>query len=676
MEVLHFHASRTAFPSSLKSRNRTDSTKNEALVSLEWNFDETRNIALTENSLKQNLKVRTVPPRRVILPLMSDATLSQPNLNGPSNPNDEFSIEQKEYLSGFISGAQMARGLRDLPTFAGVLASQGVSAEAPVVIQGPDKLALDAAREQEKAGKKLVPEELAKRETHPFERWKQIEEHAAAGQFPKGTDVLMWKYHGLFYVAPAQDSFMCRLRFYGGLLSSDQMRSTARIADKFGGGFTDATTRGNLQIREIKAGDATDFLESLQEAGLVSRGSGADNIRNVTGSATAGIDPNELYDTRELSRQMHHTILNNREMYGLPRKFNIAFDGGGAISSLEDTNDIGFSAVRVSEGKAVPEGIYFRVAFGGITGHKDFAIDEGVMLQPQDCVQFACAVVRLFVKFGNRTDRKKARLKYLLDDWGHARFVEESLKEWGGQAFHLPLSQCETRPAIDKGGHIGWHAQKQDDLNYLGVVLPVGRITTEQMRGLARVSDEFGSGDLRLTVWQNLLICDVPSHKKSEVEAAILALGLEVRASGVRSGLIACTGSAGCKYANADTKRNALEIAGYLDEKIAIDQPINIHLTGCPNSCAQHFIGDLGFLGTKVEQGDDMVDAYHLFVGGGYGGERGIGREVVRSILAPDVPAVTEKLLRAYLGPRTGALETCVMWTQRYSSEEIGALCA
>ncbi len=606
----------------------------------------------------------------------TSSTTANTQLNTHSSAGDEFSVEQKEYLSGFTSGAQMARGLRDLPTFAGVLASQGISTDAPVVIQGPDKLALEAAREQEKAGKKLVPEEIAKRETHPFERWQQMEEHALAGKYPKGTDVLMWKYHGLFYVAPAQDSFMCRLRFYGGLISSDQMRSTARIAQKFGGGFTDATTRGNLQIREIKAPDAIDFLESLQEAGLVSRGSGADNIRNVTGSATAGIDIDELFDTRDLSRQMHHTILNNREMYGLPRKFNIAFDGGGAISSLEDTNDIGFSAVRVVEGKAVPAGIYFRVAFGGITGHKDFAIDEGVMLRAEDCVSFAVAVVRLFVKFGNRTDRKKARLKYLLDDWGHARFVDEALKEWGGQAFHLPLSECETRPTIDRSGHIGWHAQKQAGLNYLGVVLPVGRMTCDQMRGLARVSDQYGSGDLRLTVWQNLLICDIPDAQKAAVEAEILAMGLEYRASGVRGGLIACTGSAGCKYANADTKRNALEVANYLDDKVQISDAINLHFTGCPNSCAQHFIGDLGFLGTKVEEGDDMVDGYHMFVGGGYGDERSIGREVMRSVKAPDVPAVTEKLLKAYLRTRNDAMESFAAWTQRLSSEEIGALCA
>jgi ferredoxin-nitrite reductase len=362
-------------------------------------------------------------------------------------------------------------------------------------------------------------------------------------------------------------------------------------------------------------------------------------------------------------------------MYGLPRKFNIAFDGGGAISALEDTNDIGFTAVRVGEGKTVPAGIYFRVAFGGITGHKDFAIDEGLLLRPDQCVSFAAAVVRLFIQHGNRTDRKKARLKYLLDDWGHEKFVAETLKEWGQEAQRLPLAECEPRPGIDKAGHIGWHGQKQAGLNYLGVVLPVGRMTTEQMKGIARISDSYGSGDIRLTVWQNLLIVDIPEAHKAVVEAEILALGLEYRASGVRSGLIACTGSAGCKFGNAETKKNALRLADHLEGKLEIDQNINLHLTGCPNSCAQHFIGDIGFLGTQVEEGDDMVDGFHLFVGGGYGEEQNIGREVVRSVSAQNLPVVTEKLLKAYLSTRLDVLESFHVWSQRFSTEELQAFC-
>ncbi len=591
------------------------------------------------------------------------------------NDQLEFSVEQKEYLAGFTSGLEITRARGGLPTFAGTLVANGQSAEKVVVI-GPDALALEAGDETLASGKKLTPEELAKRARHPFERWDEIALHAQENRFPKGTDVLMWKYHGLFYVAPAQDSFMCRLRFYGGLMNSRQMRAMAYLSEKYGGGYADATTRANLQIREIKAADALDFLEELQENGLVSRGSGADNIRNITGSPTAGVDAGEIYDTRDLCRQMHHYILNHREMYGLPRKFNIAFDGGGQIVSLEDTNDIGFSAYRVGEGQNVAAGTYFRVAFGGITGHKDFARDCGILLQPEQCVPFAAAAVRLFIQHGDRTDRKKARLKYLLDSWGHAKFLEETLLEAKIDAPVLPIEACEKRPLAEKAAHIGWHAQKQDGLSYVGVLLPVGRLTTAQMSGIADIADRFGSGQIRLTVWQNLLLIDIPDDKKADVEAALAALQLPTQASGARAGLVACTGSAGCKYANANTKKNALQIADHLDETVTLDQTINLHLTGCPNSCAQHYIGDIGLLGTKVERGDDMVEGYHFYVGGGYGDEQSIGREIVRGVAAEEAPFVTERLLKSYLATRRDVLESFLSWSARHSSEELSAFCA
>jgi ferredoxin-nitrite reductase len=590
------------------------------------------------------------------------------------NDQIELSVEQKEYLSGFTSGLEITRARAGLPTFAATLTAKGQSAEKIVVI-GPDALAHQAG-DAIPAGKKLVPEEIAKRTKHPFDRWDEIALHAEENRFPKGTDVLMWKYHGLFYVAPTQDSFMCRLRFYGGLMDSRQMRAVAYLSEKFGGGYSDTTTRANLQIREIKASAALDFLEELQENGLVARGSGADNIRNITGSPTAGVDAGEIYDTRDLCRQMHHYILNHREMYGLPRKFNIAFDGGGQIVALEDTNDIGFSAYSVGEGQNVPAGTYFRVAFGGITGHKDFARDCGILLQPNQCVPFAATAVRLFIQFGDRTDRKKARLKYLLDSWGHAKFLEETLKEAKIVAPTFPIESCERRPLAEKAAHIGWHSQKQEGLSYVGVLLPVGRLTVAQMNGIAAIADEFGSGQIRLTVWQNLLIIDIPDEKKAEVEAALAQLQLPTQASGVRAGLVACTGSAGCKYANANTKKNALEIADYLDQNLALDQTINLHLTGCAHSCAQHYIGDIGLLGTKVERDDDMVDGYHFYVGGGYGDAQSIGREIVRSIAAEDAPMLTERLLKAYLATRSDVLESFFSWSARHSSEELAAFCA
>jgi ferredoxin-nitrite reductase len=589
--------------------------------------------------------------------------------------SDEFTDDQKQYLQGFASGADVTRTVRGMPTFAatlGLAPGTGTPA-AGAVPTGPDAVHILAQNRTIAEGKKLTPQEEAKRKRHPLDMWDDLVKHAAENRFPKGDDVLAFKYQGLFYVAPAQDSYMCRLRMPGGILTSHQFRGVAEVADKWGGGYADVTTRANLQIREIPAAHGPDVVTALQDIGIVTRGSGADNIRNVTGSPTAGIDPHELIDTRPLARAMHHHILNHREMYGLPRKFNIAFDGGGAISALEDTNDIGFTAVRVGEGKAVPAGVYFRLQLGGISGHKDFAKDEGVLLTPEQCVPVADAVVRVFIENGDRTDRKKARLKYVLDRWGHEKYVAETEKLLPFKLTRFPLAECEPRPAVQKHGHLGVHPQRQPGVFYVGVLLPVGRLTTDQVRGLSDLADKFGSGTIRLTVWQNLLISDIAGEDVPAVQAGIEALGLHWDASNVRGALVACTGNAGCKFAAANTKKHALAIADYLEPRLTLDHPLNVHVTGCPNSCAQHYLGDIGLLGTGVEVGDEMVEGYHVFVGGGYGDDQDIGREVLRSVPATEVPAAIERMLRAYLDHRDGPDDSFTDFVRKHPTAELKA---
>jgi ferredoxin-nitrite reductase len=604
----------------------------------------------------------------------------------------EFSEEQKQYLQGFMSGGDIARTRRGLPSFADTLGVLGVppgvngsaatngaptngtaAPATPPAPTGPDAPLFEAQARTLAEGKKLVAEEVAKAKKHPLDRWDEIQQHSVEGRYPKGTDIFMFKYHGIFYVAPNQDSYMCRLRFYGGLVRSDQIRNLADITESYAGGYSHVTTRANLQIREVKAENALAVLTELQDAGIHHRGSGADNIRNVTGTPTAGIDVQELIDTRPLSKEMHYYILNHREMYGLPRKFNIAFDGGGTITALEDTNDIGFSTVRVPEGKSVPEGVYFRMALGGITGHQDFAKDTGILLTPEQCVPMAVAVVKVFIANGDRTDRKKARLKYVLDNWGLEKYMQEAHKHLSFEPMRLPLEECEPRGPIARHAHIGVHPQKQEGLYYIGVVLPVGKMDVAQMRGLADIADRYGSGTIRLTVWQNLLISDIKETDIDAVKQAIENLGFHWSATNVRAGLVACTGSFGCRFANADTKRHAMAIADHVDSLIQIDQVVNIHLTGCPNSCAQHYIGDIGMLGTKVEVGEDedMVEGYHMYVGGGYGEDQNIGRQVYESVTAEESPLKAEKMLSAYMANRQGSDESFLEWTRRYSTEEL-----
>jgi ferredoxin-nitrite reductase len=469
---------------------------------------------------------------------------------------------------------------------------------------------------------------------------------------------------------------MCRLRIPNGILKHWQLAGVGDLAERYGGGYAHVTTRANLQVREVEPRNAVAMVEAVQDLGLCSRGSGADNIRNVTGTPTAGIDPQELIDTRPYAREWHFHILNERALYGIPRKFNVGFDGGGTIAVLEDTNDIGFQAVEVKDGFGVAPGVWFRLTLGGITGHRDFGRETGVVVRPAEATPVADAVVRVFIDHGDRTDRTKARLKYVIDRLGMDQVLALVEEKLGRKLDRVPADALAPRPPCDRLAHIGVHPQKQPGLSYIGVVLPVGRMTAEQMRGLAAIARDLGDGDIRLTVWQNLLISGVPDARVEAAAAAVAALGLATTASPIRAGLIACTGNVGCKFAASDTKRHAEEIAARCEPRVALDAPVNIHLTGCHHSCAQHYISEIGLLACKVatsEEGD-AVEGYHVYAGGGFGPDAVLGRELYRDVKAEDAPATVERMLKAYLAHRASAAESFLAFANRHEVDALKAL--
>ena len=580
----------------------------------------------------------------------------------------DFTDEQKRYLEGFTTGLQISRAGRGL---GGVAAGK-----ANVEPAGPDAAHIKAQDKALASGKKLADQEKFKREEHPFDAYPRLKEQARTNAPPSPADNFRWRYYGLFYVAPAQDSYMCRLRIPNGILKHWQFAGMADLAERMCGPFCHVTTRANLQVREIPPKHTVALIEGIQDLGLCSRGSGADNIRNVTGTPTAGIDPQELIDTRPYAREWHYHILNDRSLTGLPRKFNVAFDGAGKIAVLEDTNDIAFAAVEVKDGFGVDAGVWFRLGIGGITGHRDFAKDTGIIVKPEDATKVADAIVRVFVDTGDRTNRLKARLKYVLDSMGVEKFLIAVEEKLGRKLVRAPADAIAVRPKFDRMAHIGVHAQKQPELNWIGVVLPVGKLTCDQMRGLAKIAQDFGDGDIRLTVWQNLLISGVRSENVALATAAIEKLGLAVQASQIRAGLIACTGNAGCKFAASDTKRHAAEIGDWCETRVPIETPLNIHLTGCHHSCAQHYISDIGLLAAKVPAGsdDDTVEGYHLYAGGGFGPDADIGQEVYRDVKAEDAPKTVERLLKAYLTNRASADETFLTFSRRHDGEALRKL--
>ena len=574
--------------------------------------------------------------------------------------SSDFSPDQKRYLEGFVSGMSASRVAR----------TNAPGKSEPV---GPDAIHIKAQDRTVAAGGKLNDQEKIKRDEHPFDAYPRLIKQSETNEAPKPADNFRWRYYGIFYVAPTQTSYMCRLRIPNGILKHWQFAGVADIAEKFGSPFAHVTTRANLQLREIEPKNAVNVIEAIQDIGLCSRGSGADNIRNVTGTSTAGIDPQELLDTRPHARAWHYHILNERALYGLPRKFNVAFDGGGKIATLEDTNDIAFQAVQVLEGHGVEPGIYYQLGLGGITGHRDLARPTGVILPPADATRIADAIVRVFIEHGDRTNRLKARLKYVLDAWGFEKFLETVEEKLGRKLVRVSADAIAQRPEFDRLAHIGVHPQKQAGLNWIGIALKLGRLSAEQMRGLAKLSADFGDGDIRLTVWQNLLLSGVADANVTTVIAAIETLGLSTTTSVIRAGLVACTGATGCKFGNAHTKENADEIAAWCEDRVPLDSPVNVHLTGCHHSCAQHYIGDIGLIGARVpvNEDGDTAPGYHVFVGGGFGADGIIARELVQNVKAEDAPKTVEHILKTYIANRASADETFIKFAGRHDIDDL-----
>lgn len=583
--------------------------------------------------------------------------------------NELFTEDQKQYLQGFLAAVNQ-RGVRP---FAG-LNGQGQFTASPG--EGVDSLSHATPDDGTLFGtklSKLCKEERLKLECNPLDMFEKMSAMAASGEYAEGGDVFRFKFHGLFNTAPIQEGYMLRTRIPGCVVDANQMDGLADIADNFGGGYSHVTTRGNLQVREIPATETIRTITKLYDIGLTSRGAGGDNIRNITASPVSGVDPLEIVDCSALATSMHHTILNNREFYGLPRKFNICFDGGGAISIMGDTNDIAFVAVQVSGHEALEDGIYFKVLVGGVTGHGHFARDTGLVLPAEQCVAYACGIIRVFVKNGNRSNRKRARLAFVVSEMGMPGFLEAVQAEIDFTPQAVDPASLDPRRVPDRFAHVGIHPQKQDGLNYIGVAMLVGKMTVTQMRGLASLARQHGDGLLRFTIWQNVVLSGVPDKALATVKKELIELGYHYEPSKCISGLAACTGNFGCKLSATDTKQHAGDIASHF-ERVLPDAPgLGIVLTGCPNSCAQHFCADIGLLGVKTKVAGESVEAYTITLGGGTDADQGLGREFAKAVPHHEVPALLERVVRVYEDKKE-ADESFLQFVRRQDDRQLKAL--
>jgi ferredoxin-nitrite reductase len=558
-----------------------------------------------------------------------------------------LSEEQTTYLTGFFAGMQQRAVV-----FADFLSDYR-------------EASANASKEEEEEVQ-LTAEERIKNEEHPLDSYYRLLENAQTNKAPDKEETFRFKWNGLFYLNPVKDAFMARMRIPGGIVRTYQLRGIAQTAKDLTTGYCQITTRANLQIRLIQPKDAPEVLRRIQAIGLHTRGAGADNIRNLTLNPTAGIDPQELIDCTPYVRELADFILSHREFYNLPRKFNIAFDGGGLIGSVEDTNDIGAKAVKVGDE------VSFRILLGGATGHKSFARDLGVAVPPKEIVKAIIAIIRVYIRNGNRGDRKKARLKHLLDKWTMEQYLTETEKVLGSGLRRMTLDPAAiVYPSEDLShSHIGAYPQKQKGFYYLGVASPVGQLTPKQLFRIADLADNYGSGEIRLTVWQNFIIPNIPEAYVETVKKAVRKMGLDYQQSNIASGVIACTGNRYCKFSSTDTKGHALSLIKHLEKRVELDQPVNIHFTGCPNSCAQHYMGDIGMLGAKTRDGRE---AYHVFVGGGFGNNAACGRQIYQALACDEINDVIEKILRAYLKHRQPG-ESFQSFTSRHDVNSLQVL--
>ena len=571
-----------------------------------------------------------------------------------------FTSDQKEWLDGFLKAASALSGTSSTDS-------------APCPYPAEAMAGYKAQTRWLAEGKRLSKEEDIKRRRNPHLFRERLTELDALGCFPEGEENFLARFHGIFNVAPTQDRPMSRFRIPGGIVNFLQAKAIASIARDCADGEVWLTTRSNVQVRNIQPGKMTELLVRLEEVGLGARGSGADNIRNVVGNPTAGIDPNELLDVRPLCRAWHHHVLHTEDLHGLPRKFNVAFDGGNAIAALEDTNDIGLRACRVRGNASNPDGVYLRLALGGITGHKDFARDTGVVLALDEWLPALHQMLMVFLENGNRGQRGKSRLKYVLDDWGFDKFLQVVGERLPFALRSVDLSECEFAPETDRAAHLGAHAQSQADLHWLGVHVPVGKLTADQFDGVSRIAQRHGDGDIRLTVWQNLLLSGIATANLQTVRQELMGLALKTDPDGILQGLIACTGSEGCKHGQAATKKTALAIEARLAGKLPAESPLNIHLTGCPHSCAQHYVGDIGLLGTGVDIDGTRHDGFHVLIGGGTGSIARCAVQVRTAVEATKIPDEIERIVRVWLEQRLHD-ETFAQFSGRHDAEQLQSL--
>ncbi len=466
----------------------------------------------------------------------------------------------------------------------------------------------------------------------------------------------------------ATDYFMMRIGMPNGIITASQLRVIADITRTHARNLADITTRQNIQLHWLTIEAIPEIVDALDRIGLSPKGACGDVVRNVTGCPLAGIAHDEIIDASPLAQEIAHALVANPEFYNLPRKFKMSATGCSAWCSYPEINDVAFTAVR--RGNEI--GYAVRVG-GGLSSEPHLAVALDAFIRPEQALDVARAITQIFRdQQGLRESRDRARIKYLFmkEGWTAESFLAELERRLG---YALDPGADEVLPRDVMRDHVGIHRQKQAGLSYVGASVLRGRLSGDQLAAAAELAERFGDGQLRTSIMQNLLFINIPTHKTAELARELGEIGLRVEGSPFWRGAIACTGTEFCKLAISETKSFTRWLVEELEGRLpGFDQDLKLHVTGCPNSCGQHWIADIGLEGKKIKHEGRMVDAFYFCVGGGVGQHAAIARPVGYRIPATEVPAALERLLGSYLEERIPG-EDLQSWFSRYNSEEIRA---
>ena len=462
--------------------------------------------------------------------------------------------------------------------------------------------------------------------------------------------------------------FMMRIGIPNGILSAAQLRTIGGLTRKYARNLADITTRQAIQMHWLTIESLPEVVDALAAIGLSPKGACGDVVRNVTGCPLAGVAEDELFDASPVALEIAQRMTANTEFYNLPRKFKIAVTGCSSWCNHPEINDISLTPA-VREGV---NGFTLRVG-GGLSKEPHLAVRLDAFILPSQAPRVVEAVAEIFrEQQGLRENRHRARLKYLFlsEGWTAERFLAELKARLD---FDLLPGVAERIPSDEYRDHTGIHRQRQAGLSYVGATVLRGRLTGEQLEAAADLADQFGDGSLRTTTGQNLIFINIPTGRAAELAGELKKIDLRVEGSEFWRGAVACTGTEFCKLAITETKGFARWLVDELEERLpGFDQPLRLHVTGCPNSCGQHWIADIGIEGKKIKHEGKLVDAYYFCVGGALGQHASIARPVGFRTPADQVPEAIERLLRNYREDRIGN-ENLRSWLARHSSEELRA---